>query len=184
MCRRVGLCRALLEVQPLLMDLSTAADAAVASSSSSSGDEDVSAAQEPATPPAGGLEAWLAGVAALQQHCVLASVTQSANGTWRRVLLQLQAGVGGVSQVQDTRQAQTAAVGSWLAACCPQCVASLRCWYGAESQGQPGCGAGSAQSLLSALPPGLAGQFVPVLSADTPGAAGSSWCCVELVLLA
>jgi hypothetical protein len=172
-------------VQPLLLDLS-AADAAAASksSSSSSGDDEdaPTAAQEPVALPA--VEAWLASVAALQDHGVLASVTQSAKGAWRRVLLQLQAGVEGADGLC---QAQTAAVSRWLAAGCPQCVASLRCWYSADSQQQqPGCGAGSAQALLSALPPGLAGQLVPVVRAGTSqGAAGSkACCCIELLLTA
>lgn len=200
--------RALLEVQPLLLDLSAVASAA--SSSSSSSDDDAPAAQAPTHQPGGsasaagsganGLQHLLQG-AMLQQHHVKVSVSQPNNGSWQRVLLQLQDGDGS----SQGHAAQVVAVRSWLSAYCSQgpcsatatsrlaiqeadqCTAagyvvSLRCWCDVREDDTLAVARSQAQSLLSGLAPKLAGQVVPVLSAYTcTPRMGPCWCLVEII---
>lgn len=183
--------RALLEVQPLLVDLQAlAAD----KDSSSSSDEDEPKTNAKASGDRMPAAASVTSDSLLQQHRVLLDVVQAAGCCgWQRALLQLQR--GSCSELDDhsgaasERTSQVAAVAEWLAAVqwssAGDQLVSLRCWYDARLQDEAAhSGDGWAEMLRSRLAPGGAGgQLVPVLSAQaggtTGGASTTCWCLIE-----
>jgi len=184
-------CRALLEVQPLLVDLSAAAAYGCSSSSSSSdGDDDGGKAAEASTgvADAAGTSAQTAAEDALQQHGVRLHITQPDNSTWRRALLQLKDGdYTGQEVTTETRAAQARALAQWLSAAAsltkgqePE-IASVRCWYDSKLQEEVQGELGWAKGLLSWLPTKVAGQLVPVSGIASSKGHLNSWCIVEVI---
>jgi hypothetical protein len=186
--------RALLEVQPLLIDLAAAAAGAMSGSSSSSGEDEESDAGQQCGVPADNNAA--AAVPELLQQGVAVGMSQPSDSKWCRVLLQLQYAGSSSTHDVESHAKQAAAAGKWLAAyCSPVCgaggqpgqprtqVASLRCWYDAKLQGGAHSDGGWADLLLSELPSEVAGQLVPVLSAESFSAKLSRcWCLIELLV--
>lgn len=191
-------------MQPLLVDLSATAAAAAASSSSS--DEDGGAATGPAAALSAGTPSCddLLHVDVLQKHSMQVDVTWPADGSWRRVLLQLQRGSGSGTDSSEDLKAQAAAAGSWITMYCSQQptavvatirateeagqqdsagqMVSLRCWYDQTLQWEAGDSHRWLHALLSKLPTKLAGQMVPVLSAESSAAGiGHCWCLIEII---
>jgi hypothetical protein len=163
--------RALLEVQPLLIDLAAAAAGAMSGSSSSSGEDEESDAGQQCGVPADNSAA--AAVPELLQQGVAVGMSQPSDSKWCRVLLQLQYAGSSSTHDVESHAKQAAAAGKWLAAyCSPVCgaggqpgqprtqVASLRCWYDAKLQGGAHSDGGWADLLLSELPSEVAGQLV------------------------
>jgi hypothetical protein len=187
--------RALLEVQPLLIDLAAAAAAgAMSGSSSSSGEDEESDAGQQCGVPADNSAA--AAVPELLQQGVAVGMSQPSDSNWCRVLLQLQHAGSSSTHEVESHAKQAAAAGKWLAAyCSPVCgdggqpgqpgtqVASLRCWYDGTLQDGAHSDGGWANLLLSELPSEVAGQLVPVLSAECFSAKlGRCWCLIELLV--
>jgi hypothetical protein len=202
------MCRALIEVQPLLVDLSAAA-AGGDSSSTSSSDEDtpgtnLASVSGPVDVPAGtGLQE-----SELQQHGIRVDEAKPVNSTWRRVLLQLQrANSSSGTTGRELYLAQAAAVGMWLAGLAAQGatasaagaadgagserlqlqpaarVVSLRCWYEADVINSLDIDKDWAQTLFQGLPSKLAGQLVPVATVHTSVCQMETlWCVIEVLL--
>lgn len=151
------LCRALLEVQPVLADLASPPPPPASSSGSDSDSdcEQEAAAAAPADAQPGAAASGGSGAAAAAAAAIGVHLTQDACGSsgWRRLLVHLTGQHGrdgaGCSSADEQRAAQVVAVAEQVAAACRRCggaagsVCSLRCWYAIDGP------AGGSQSNLA-----------------------------------
>jgi enamine deaminase RidA (YjgF/YER057c/UK114 family) len=195
------LCRALLEVQPVLQDLAVAVPPASSSNGSDSdcGHEAAAAAGAPASVEPGAAADASSGAA---PGAVGVHVTQGACGSsgWRRILVHLEtthndgsaaADSASCGPADDTRAAQAAAAADQIGAACRRSggaagnVCSLRCWYDVapEEAASQSNATWQAMLLFSAREcigqQGVAVQLVQVSTVAMSTQLGPCWAVLE-----